>query len=135
LGTLYRRRWFLVALTFVAAVASVVISLLLPLWYQSESRVLLPEGGGGAFSLIDNLAPGAAALLGGGGAGEYTRYLSILTSRTVLERAVEAFDLERVYETTDSVDPRGDAIQTLKELMSFDVALDFDHLTVAVLDR
>ncbi len=89
---LYRRR-FVAALIALAAVGTVAISLLLPLWYRAETRMLLPEEGSSAYSVTNDLAPGAAALLGGGG---YMRYLSILTSRTLLDRAVETFDLERL---------------------------------------
>jgi uncharacterized protein involved in exopolysaccharide biosynthesis len=134
-ATLLARRWVILGVTVLAAVVAAGLTFLIPPQYQAETRVMLPQGGSTSMlGLLETVAPGASALLGKGG-GEYTRYLSILTSRTVLDRAVERFDLERVYETTDSVDPRGDAIAELGERMTFEVALDFDYLALRVLDE
>ncbi len=135
LAVLYRRRYALLAVAFVTGVASVVLSLMLPLWYRAETRVLLPQSGGSSMlSMLESAVPGAGALIGGKG-GDYTRFLSILTSRTLLDRTVEAFDLETVYETRDHVDPRAAAIQALLGNTEFEVALDYDYLSVAVFDR
>ena len=133
--TLLERRWLIIGLTFLAGVGSIILSLMIPVSYRAETRVMLPEDEGfSMLGLLDSVAPGASSLLGKGGGGS-TRYLSILTSRTLLDSMVERFNLEDVYETTDSVDPRGDAIRALSKHFEFDVALDFDYLELAIYDH
>ena len=132
--SLLRRRWFIIIATVLAGVGSIAISLALPVWYKAETRVLLPESGSSFLGMLESAVPGAASILSGPG-GEYTRYLSILTSRTLLDRTVQRFDLENVYETTESVDPRAQAIKELNENLDYVVALDFDYLSVGIFDR
>lgn len=135
LALLYRRRLFLLIVAVITGIAAIGLSLLLPLWYRAETRVLLPQGGSTSMlSMIETVVPGAGSLLGGKG-GDYTRFLSILTSRTLLDRTVEAFDLETVYETQDADDPRGAAIETLLGNAEMEVALDFDYLSVGIFDQ
>ncbi len=133
--SLYRAKWLILLATILAGAGSILISLSLPVWYKAETRVLLPEGGASTFvGLLENAVPGAASILQGPG-GEYTRYLSILTSRTLLDRTVDRFDLENVYETSDETGPREAAIKVLIENLDYVVALDFDYLSVGVYDR
>jgi len=132
--TLLRRRWFIIIATVLAGLGSIAISLALPVWYKAETRVLLPEAGSSFLGVLESAIPGAASILSGPG-GEYTRYLSILTSRTLLDRTVQRFDLENVYETIEGVDPRAEAINKLHENLDYVVALDFDYLSVGVFDR
>lgn len=134
-GALWNSRWLIVATTTAVAVLAIVISLLLPNWYQAEARVIKPEsGGGGAASLLRSVVPGAASLLGGGG-GDYLRYLAILTSQSMMGETVERFNLEEVYETVGKRDARGLAIEELRENTTFEVAMDYDYLAVRVLDK
>lgn len=135
LAVLYRRRYVLLGVALATGIASVVFSLTLPLWYRAETRVLLPQTGGSSMlSMLESVVPGAGSLIGGKG-GDYTRFLSILTSRTLLDRTVEEFELEAVYETQAAPDPRAEAIRSLLGNTEFEVALDYDYLSVAVLDR
>jgi len=86
-------RWkFIGAITALAAIASIIIALILPLWYQGVARVLIPESssGGGFSAMMGDLGPAAMSILGGGG-GDYVRYQAILNSRTTLdERSLRA---------------------------------------------
>jgi uncharacterized protein involved in exopolysaccharide biosynthesis len=136
LGLLYHWRRFVVATTLGMAVVSVVISLLLPLWYKASTRLLLPEGSaaGGMAAVLGDLAPEALALLGGSG-GETNRYFSILTSRTVMSSVVERFDLETVYEVADSETPRLNALEMLADNTEFVIDEEFEFLSVEVFDR
>lgn len=132
---LYRWRWLISGLTLLTAVASIIISLQLPLWYASTTRLLPPEGGdGGLSALIGDLSPLASSLVGGGG-GDYTRYLAILQSRTTKERILEEFDLEQVYDTKDHPYPHEHAIEFLESNTSIDVDLQYDFLSIQVLDQ
>lgn len=137
LQRLYAGRKVILAITAFVAVAAVVISLLLPEWYRASTRVLVPESQGASLSsaIMGNLPAGAAALLGGGPAGDYTRYLSILTSRSMMGSVVDSFDLVRVYEIGDSEHPREDAIEMLGENAEFEIDMEFDFLSISVLDR
>jgi len=136
LGTLYRRRRFIVAVTGFVAVASVIISLLLPKWYESSARVIIPSSGssGGLSALIGNLDPTAAAFLGAVG-GDYLRYLAILSSNTMKDRVIDRFNLMDVYETRESVTPIRDTRKALDENLSYEIDVEFDFLSISVLDQ
>ncbi|GIV57340.1 MAG: polysaccharide chain length determinant protein [Rhodothermaceae bacterium] len=135
LGTLYRWRRFIAGVTGVVAVLSVVISLLLPNWYRAQTRLLLPESssGGLASALLGNLSSAARSLIGGTG-GDYTRYLAILSSRTVFDNVIDRFDLIRVYELEDSETPRYAARKALAENVAFVIDDEYEFLSVEVLD-
>lgn len=133
-GRLYRWRWFIVGVTALVAVLSVVISLQLPDIYQAETRVLLPSDGGDMTASLLGLPPSAQALLGGGDGG-YTRYLAILTSRSVAEQVVEAFNLVEVYELEDTPHPHEFALRTFAENVSFPISLEFNYLGIEVMDQ
>lgn len=134
LGTLYQWRKFIIGVTAFGAVASIVIALLLPKWYAAEARVLQPEGGGvSLLGMVDQVTGGLGGLLTGGG-GEYTRYLAILTSRTLMEDVVDEFDLVRVYDLQGEEHPMAFAVEALRGNVEFEVSLDFDYLAVRALD-
>lgn len=137
LGRLYRWRLFIIAVTGTVAVAAVVLSLLLPNWYQASARLLLPTSGGGsslAASLLRSL-PAASALLGGTSSGDFIRYQAILTSRSLMEEAVDTFDLIEVYELEESPRPQELAVSALRGNTSFEVDIEFEFLSVSVLDQ
>ena len=132
-AVLWRARWWLVAVALVAGGVAVGVVLRIPNWYSSETRVLLPEGGGSSLAgLVETVAPGASALIGGG--DSYTRYRAILTSRTVQERIVRRFDLVDVYDLARKKDPVGSAIGELQKNTTFEVSLEYNYLAVHVLD-
>lgn len=136
LAVLHRRRWLIAAVTLLTAIGSVAVSLQLPLWYAATTRVLPPEGGsaGGLSALIGDLSPIASSLMGGGG-GDYSRYLALLTSRSMQEATVDRFDLIRVYETQDEKDPRAEAILELASNTEAEIDMETDALDITVLDR
>lgn len=136
LGTLWRYRMVIIGVTGVAAVLSVVISLLLSNWYQASARLLLPaRSGSGILAGALSELPSAAQSLLGDATGDYARYLAILSSRGVAERAVQAFDLMTVYETAESETPMSDAIEALRGNTEFVIDEEYDFLTVEVLDQ
>ena len=132
-AVLWRARWWLVAVSLIAGGVAAAVALQMPNWYRAETRVLLPEGGGSSLAgLVETVAPGASALIGGG--DDYTRFRAILTSRTVQERIVRRFDLVDVYDLARKKDPIGAAIKELQENATFEVSLEYNHLAVRVLD-
>lgn len=136
MGTLFRWRRFILGASIIAAIVSVVISLLLPVWYKASSRLLLPESGTGGLSsaLLGDLSGAAASLLGTA-SGDYVRYLAILTSRTVSMEIIDKYDLVAVYETEESETPRSDAHDMLAENVEFIVDDEFNFLSIEVLDQ
>ncbi len=137
LSRLYRRRTFIIGATAFVAVGAVIISLLLPNWYRAEARLLVPESQGSGLSsaILGNLPAAASALLGGGAGGDYTRYLAILTSRSVMTAAVDTFDLIRIYEVEGNATPREDAIRQLRANSDFDIDMEYEFLSISVLDK
>ena len=133
-SVVYRRRWWIVAAGLVAAVAAVAISLSIANRYRAETRVLLPDSGGDFGGLLESVAPGASALLGTSSGG-YTRYLAILSSRTMMEAVVDRFDLENDPEIREEEFPRTAALSRLAERTDFEVSIDYDYLEIQVLDE
>src|SRR5690625_320817 len=136
LSVVYRWRRFIAGVTAGAAVLAVGISLLLPNWYAASVRVLAPEGGGGGLtSAVMRNLPSAASMLLGGPSGDYARYLTILTSRSMFVSVVDSFDLVNVYETNRSRYPLEDAIETLRSNVDFPVHEKYEYLSVTVYDK
>ena len=134
--TLYRWKWFIGAVTLIAGAAAVAVSLSLPVWFQSTTRLLPPEtDSGGLSSLLGDVSPLAASFLNGGGSGDYNRYLAILESRSTRERVVDRFDLVDVYALEDKAFPREEALKTLDENLDIEVDLELDYLSISVLDQ
>jgi tyrosine-protein kinase Etk/Wzc len=131
------RNRFIALSTAIVAVAAVVISLLIPNQYLATARVLPPESSGSspiAAMLSRGLPSGAAQLLGGGRT-EYTRYIALLTSRTMLEAVVDRFDLVDAYGHGGARHARERAINELRGYASFNVDREFRYLSVSVLDQ
>ncbi|SHK71965.1 GumC family protein [Rhodothermus profundi] len=135
---LYGARRWIAGITALAAIGSLIVSLLLPNWYRATARVLPPAGAGLsplASQLLNNLPGFLGGMLGGGSTAGYERYLSILSSRTMQERLVDHFNLIAVYGLEDEEHPREAAIEELRDNISFDVDPDFEYLEISVLDR
>ena len=110
---------------------------MLPNWYAASSRLLPPESSGSnplSSALSSNLSAAASALLGQG-SGDFLRYRTILSSRSLYERVVEEFDLIRVYETDEALNPRDAAIRMLAENTSYPVDDEDEFLSVVAYDR
>jgi tyrosine-protein kinase Etk/Wzc len=136
LGTLFRWRWFITGVTAGMAVLAVVLTLLMPNWYRASARLLLPAQGASGLSsaLLGNLSTVARGFLGGQ-VGDYTRYIAILTSRTMYEAAVDSFDLITVYETEGKLSPRESAVAALDGNVEFTVDDKYEFLSIEVLDK
>ncbi len=134
-GVVWRRKWWIAAITVLVAGLAVWLTLQIPNRYRAETRVLLPDSrSSGLGAMVGRGSSAAAALLGGGGGG-YTRYLAILSARTSMEDVVERFELVRVYETQNQPDPVSAAVRKLASRTEFDVSLEYDYLAVHVLDE
>jgi len=129
-GILYARRKFIVVCTVAVALASIVLALLLPRYYMSEARLLHPEGDGlSVLSGLGSVGGGLGSLLGGGTA-EFTRYLSILSSRSMKTEVVEEFGLIQQYENEDDQSPLESTIAELEDNIEF--VVDDVYLFLAI---
>ena len=137
LRAIWARRRFIASVTGAVAVGAVIISLILPKSYLGVASVLLPsDSDSGLLSAaLGDLAPTAAAFIGGGSRGDYQRFRAILESRTVGERIVREFDLINAYDLADSEAPLDDALETLAERSEFTIDAELDFLSVEVYDR
>ncbi len=135
-GALLRWRRFIAFTTGLVAIAAVIISLILPEWYKSSTRLLLPEGGGSslASAVLGDLGSVASSFLGGN-VGGYTRYLALLYSRTFYESIVDEFDLIRVYELEEAEFPRTAAIELLAENLVYAVDEEYEFLAITAFDQ
>jgi len=132
-------RWwrFVVINTVVAALIAVIVSLLLPKWYNATARLLPPKEGdplggiGEATSLLKGLALGGSLGGLGGSEGSYN-YFAILNSRAAMESVVREFNLREVYDVADtSID---DAIKELSNNVLFEFQ-DEGYISIEVLDK
>ncbi|MBX2822754.1 MAG: lipopolysaccharide biosynthesis protein [Rhodothermaceae bacterium] len=135
-ATLLKWRVFIIGITAFVAILSIVLSLMMTEWYRAETRLLSPESSGTnplSAALSSNLSAAASALLGRSG-GDFFRYISILSSRTMYEKVVDEFDLVTAYETQDSKYPRSAAIKMLAENVDFPIDNEYEYLSIAVYD-
>jgi uncharacterized protein involved in exopolysaccharide biosynthesis len=99
---LSRRARLIAGITAAAGVVAVVVSLLLPNYYKAETRILPPQEKGGnlAAQLMGQAGGGALLALAGGATplkSQGELFLSMMKSRTVLDRIVGRFDLLNTY--------------------------------------
>lgn len=139
-GALYRQRRWIVGITLIAAVGSVVGSLMLPDWYRSSTRLLPPESSMGSnFSAMLSSTSGGLGSVAqsvlGGSSGNYMRYMSILSSESMMRAVVNEFDLAEVYQTTDSKAPVVRAMQKLEENVDFVIDDQYEFLSIKVYDQ
>ncbi len=132
---IYRYRRFIVVVTGLAAIASVIISLLIPKQFTAATSLMVPEESKGSLSalLSNDLASAATSFLRGS-SGDFARYLTILQSRTLREAVVDEFDLITAYDLADADHPREDAIGTLGDKTVFTIDNEYDFLSVKVTD-
>ncbi|WP_224798284.1 Wzz/FepE/Etk N-terminal domain-containing protein [Idiomarina abyssalis] len=97
-GIIWQGKWWIIAITFVFAVGSVIYSLSLPNVYKSEAT-LAPsdESTGGGLSQMAGQLGGLASLagvnLGGKSADKTTIAIEILQSRAFIKNFVEKYDI------------------------------------------
>lgn len=115
----------------IVSVAAVIISILMPKWYQSTAVIMSPKSqslGLDIASMVSKLPISGLGLPVG--STETQAFMAILKSRTIMEEIIRKYDLIRVYE-------RKDIELTLKALAeNVDVALgDEGQIVLSVLDR
>lgn len=108
---LVRRARLIGGITAGSTVVAIVVSLLLPVYYRAETRILPPQDKGSNLAAQMMSQAGGLGLiaLAGGAAGIKSQgelYVEMLKSRTVLDRVVDRFDLIKLYEEDYREDAR-----------------------------
>ncbi len=111
------RRWRLIlGITAVSAAVALVVSLLLPVFYKAETRILPPqEKGSNLAAQLMGQAGGLIALAGGavGAKSQGELFVAMAKSRTVLDRIVDRFDLMKRYKGKYREDARKKLLELL----------------------
>src|SRR6516225_648196 len=124
LHLLWVNRDFMMRAGFYALLASVLVALLIPSRYKSVARLMPPDNqsASGLASAVAAFSGGGASMSGGGGAGllggiagellglksTSEIFVGILSSRTVQDKLIRQFDLQRLYWDRRMEDARKD---------------------------
>ena len=114
---LSRRRRLILGITAASAAVALVVSLLLPVYYKAETRILPPQDKGSNLAAQLMGQAGGLIALAGGAAGVKSQgelFVAMTETRTVLDRIVDRFDLMKRYKKKY----RQDARKSLLELIS-----------------
>jgi uncharacterized protein involved in exopolysaccharide biosynthesis len=111
------RRWRqILGITAASAAVAVVVSLLLPVYYKAETRILPPQERGGNLAAQLMGQAGGLIALAGGAAGVKSQgelFVAMAKSRTILDRMVDRFDLMKFYEKKYREDARKVLLESL----------------------
>ena len=127
----HRKRIFI--LCSIVGILAVVLSLIVPVWYQGKATILPPSDDDDSFgfSALISQIPLPSSLLGFGGASESASIaMAILQSRTVMDAAVIKFNLEKRYRSKNIES----AVRTLRKRCAFEIEEE-GTIGVAVMAR
>lgn len=103
---LFRHKYFIGGFVLVAIIASVVISLNLPVQYESTVNVVPPQTSGsmleGALGNVSSALKNIGLTQLGAGEGTYS-FLVILMSRSLQDSLIQRFDLPERYDIPDTM--------------------------------
>lgn len=95
---LWRRKKMILALFIVSVLATMIISLLLPKYYKSETVIITSASDSGGLGAALSAIPLAGALAGAAGIqSPADKVMVFLKSRTVTEMVIRKFDLLRTF--------------------------------------
>ena len=132
LQVLFRWRKFYIISVLGVGIVAAIVSLILPKSYQSIATILPPLQSSGIEALIPEEIKGFF----GGFTGENTEanvYLAILKSRSIREKMIEHFELDKVYGITKS-----SPIENLLDALDKNIKIEFDGinpLKISIIDR
>jgi tyrosine-protein kinase Etk/Wzc len=125
LTLLARKRRFILLATVGTAIATAIVTLLLPFRYTAGSSILPPQQAAGSGALLSQLTGnGGLAALAGAGLGvknPIDMYVAMLRSRTVEDAMIKRFNLITVYQTKklsearDIFEKRSTAVAGMKD--------------------
>ncbi len=130
---LVKRKKLFLLIVFLAVIASIVISLMLPKIYSATTSLLPPQNSQSNMSLISSKLPGGWGGLAGSALGMSSPidlWVGILKSRTIVDKIISTFQLKSVYET----DSEEEARKRLQEALHVKKSKE-EILTITVEDR
>jgi uncharacterized protein involved in exopolysaccharide biosynthesis len=113
---LSRRRRLILGITAASAVVALIVSLLLPVYYKAETRILPPQDKGNNLAAQLMGQAGGLIAIAGGAAGVKSQgelFVAMTKSRTVLDRMVDRFNLMKLYEKKYREDARNALLGSL----------------------
>jgi uncharacterized protein involved in exopolysaccharide biosynthesis len=113
---LSRRRRLILGITAASVVVAVVVSVLLPVYYKAETRILPPQDKGSNLAAQLMGQAGGLIALAGGAAGVKSQgelFVAMTKSRTVLDRMVDRFALMKLYKGKYREDARKNLVESL----------------------
>jgi tyrosine-protein kinase Etk/Wzc len=134
-SVIIRGRKFFVRFIVLTTIATTLVTVILPKWYQSTAVVVSAEktsilGGLEGVATIFKSFSGSG-LSDFGSSGEYKRLLGILNSERLLWNVAEKFNLQKVYDVTSY--PREKTLKELLTNVNFEVT-DHGSLSINVYD-
>jgi len=94
---LWRRKVMIIALCAVSVTATMIISLLSPKYYKSETVVMAAASDSGGLGAALSSIPLVGALTGAGISTPSDKVMVLLNSRTMSEMVIKKFDLLRIF--------------------------------------
>jgi len=127
---LVKRKKLIFWMTFGLAFLVAIYSLVTPKIYRAETRLLPPKSAGfDQAALLDIATGGAASALAGKTPGDL--YVGIAKGRTVMDKVIERFKLQEIYEQ-DNMDRTR---KVLSDNLEAKADLKTGIITIAVLDK
>ncbi|HZC43433.1 MAG TPA: Wzz/FepE/Etk N-terminal domain-containing protein [Acidobacteriaceae bacterium] len=109
------RKWFIFLCSFLAALVTAIVVLIMPVTYTATTSMLPPQQEESSASMMLEKLGGLASMVGGGGGGVASMmglkkpddlYIGLLQSDTVMDGIVHRFDLMHVYKAKKFSDAR-----------------------------
>jgi capsule polysaccharide export protein KpsE/RkpR len=103
IAILYKKKWLILGVTFIAAIVSAIYALSLPNWYSATANVVPPKNANtgieGALSgLSSTLKEIGLSKIAGSKGGEQYSFSVILNSRTIADSMIKKYKLREAYE-------------------------------------
>jgi uncharacterized protein involved in exopolysaccharide biosynthesis len=109
------RKWFIFLSSFLAALFTAIVVLIMPVTYTATTTMLPPQQEQSSASMMLGQLGGLASLAAGGGGGAASMlglknpddlYIGLLQSDTIVDRIVQRFDLMQIYKAKKLSDAR-----------------------------
>jgi len=129
-------RWkrFILTFFFSAAVITVIVSFLLPKYYQAEAVIMPPEREEGLLSISSMLSGLEEFPISGVNISQTSektkRIIAILESRTIMEKAIHKFNLIKYYKQKNITD----TIKKLRKRATFRIK-ESGAISISVVDK
>jgi len=122
---IWTKRVFIFLFVFITTSISVGVSFLLPKWYKASATIMTQSS---SSSIFDNMSTLTSMSINRalGGFDNQNRFISILKSRTILDKVIDKFDFKQKYKT--------ELISEIRERLKNNLKVDLgDELQINVI--